>query len=186
MVLMDKPIILPLEEEDVEKYLPKGFLEKDKVYELGDSITVYEYYYPDDNTISMIYDYYNERIIITLGKVGEILSDIEDETLKVISIKHGEFNDEQLDYNYNIEVFYPDYWSAISDDHSVLYSKGYWDYLQIELYHPTSITSSLLKIEKVKVDIPVWVNIGVQGTKIISVNSDMILVTLAKLLGIHF
>jgi len=181
-------IILPIEKEDeIENFLVPGFIGKEKVYEMGDVIEVYEYYYhPDDNVVSVIYDYSNERIIIIPLKVSEILEEIEDQILGKIVEKHGNITDEQVDFNYCIEVYYPDYYTATSDDHSILSSSGYWDYLEIELYRPINITTSLMKIEKVKITIPAWVNIGsIHGTKIISVGSDAILNALAKILDIR-
>jgi len=187
MNFTDKSIILSLDEEDmIEEYLPKGFVEREKTYELGDSIEVYQYYYPnDDDVISVVYDYYNEKIIITKGKIGEILDEIEHQVLKAVAKKHGEFNDDQLDYNYYIEIFYPDYWSATADDHSISSGKGYWDKLTIELFSSKKIVSSLMKIEKNKISIKVWVSIGKNGTKIISVSSDELLYALSKIIHIE-
>ena len=176
---------MPLEEKDnVEQYLPSNFIEKEKTYELWESLEVFEYYYPND-VYSVIFDYYNERIIILPGvKVSQILYEIEQQVLDEIVEKHGEFSDDQIEYNYCVEVFYPDYWSATSDNHSIS-SNGYWDNLEIEFYRPTVI-SSRMKIEKVKIKVPVWVSIGSKyGTKIVSVCPNAILDAMAKSLNLR-
>ena len=181
---MSQPIILPLEKEDqIEIFLPPGFINKERKYELGESLEIFEYHYPND-AYSVIYDYYDERIIIIQGEIAKILDEIEQQVLDKIAEKHGDFEDDQLDYNYCIEVFYPDYWTASSDDHSIS-SNGYWDYIEIELYRPAKISSSLMKIEKVKIKVPAWVSIGkIYGTKIVSVCSDALLNIIAKLLNL--